>query len=250
MHPKRLEHRLVRQRERAWQSGQSDMHTSRRSNQDSAPGLIIESRVATATHGLAQADKAVKLNQCLIVGNERVHGDEEDKGAFSLPGINKGNRESTERIPSIFSLTVELFSDKGAKSQARIRLVSGPLELVYSPRSLVRIGRIFEYPNDLGLRMENAVADLNSLSSLEARAKAKLEFAMSNHARADIDVRAWAPVIIIPEQIEMNSRATACEETKDSDSVDWNSMDPPLSLEEDIRLLFICDLGRFHVCSQ
>ena len=31
---------------------------------------------------------------------------------------------------------------------------------------------------------------------------------------------------------------------------EWNSLEPPSSLEEDIRLLFICDLGRFHLWSQ
>ena len=109
-------------------------------------------------------------------------------------------RHSNNSNSCIFSLTVELFSNIDAKFQTCIRLVSGPLELVYSPMCFGRVTQVFKYPSDLGRRLENVVADLNSLTSLEARAKAKLEFAMSSHARVDIDMRARAPVIIIPSR--------------------------------------------------
>ena len=53
-------------------------------------------------------------------------------------------------------------------------------------------------------------------------------------------------MIIIPEQIEHMSGNTSDKAGKN----EWNSLEPPSSLEEDIRLLFICDLGRFHLWSQ
>jgi hypothetical protein len=230
MHPKRLEHRIVRQREHARLRSPSGA-LSPKPSADSP--ILTKLPVQTAAAG-----------SCGVGEDKGNEDDEHDGGEAKKPPMpSERNAHFTQSNPSIFSLTVELFSDSGAKSQARIRLVSGPLELIYSPRCLERVGRVFEYPNDLGQHMENAVADLNSLSSLEARAKAKLEFAMSSHARVDIDVRARAPVIIIPEQIEHESSGVI-------QPAGWNSMDPPSSLEEDIRLLFICDLGRFHVWSQ
>ncbi len=236
MHPKRMEHRIVRQRKHSGRTRQSN-------------SLILDPLLSSSMPTGMSVQATTDGSNVIEVDNEvDERGREED---IKLPSSRERSGHLTQSKPSIFSLTVELFSDIGAKSQARIRLVSGPLELIYSPKCLERVGRVFEYPSDLGRRMENAVADLNSLSSLEARAKAKLEFAMSSHARVDIDVRARAPVIIIPEQLSQGSyEVTTSGESKEVHSAGWNSMDPPSSLEEDIRLLFVFDLGRFHVWSR
>ena len=60
------------------------------------------------------------------------------------------------------------------KASAAVKLVSSPLELVYSPACLSRVSGVFSEPQDLSDRRDSQMADLNSLSSLEARAKAKI----------------------------------------------------------------------------
>ena len=111
-HPKRLEHRIVRQRENIHQMSRSNAFTAEDTAQD------VDKK----------ADGAIN-----DAGKYEEHSLKE---ALQYNSTEK-RRHSNNSNSCIFSLTVELFSNIDAKFQTCIRLVSGPLELVYSPIALV-----------------------------------------------------------------------------------------------------------------
>ena len=87
---------------------------------------------------------------------------------------------SSKEEKVLLLLEVEMFAKGSGTTDASIYMVSGPLELVYSPSCLNRVGAVFALPLELEEGVDQMVADLNALTSLEIKAKAKMEHAMAN----------------------------------------------------------------------
>ena len=86
------------------------------------------------------------------------------------------------------------------------------------------------------------------------RSSLKQKHAMSNHTRLNINIQAFAPVIVVPEQLE-DDDYDGEDFDDDGEGEDGRTemlqlMKPPDLFKEALRVMLVIDLGTFQIKSQ
>lgn len=182
-HPDRIDHHMLKQRKSSCSNSSSFTNNNKKKNKkeekkENAPKEEKDAAEQEAeegnTTGTANAtytnDTHDTPDTADTAANERTFGATADSDTAA------GTAFDTATGDVLLSLEIELFSkESSSDTDASILMHSGPLELIYSPSCLSRVGDIFEVPHALIGGEDQAVADLNALSlSLELKAKAKM----------------------------------------------------------------------------
>lgn len=182
-HPDRIDHHMLKQRKSSCSNSSSFTNNNKKKNKkeekkenapkeekDAAEQEAEEGNTTGTANDTYTNDTHDTPDTADTAANERTFGATADSDTAA------GTAFDTATGDVLLSLEIELFSkESSSDTDASILMHSGPLELIYSPSCLSRVGDIFEVPHALIGGEDQAVADLNALSlSLELKAKAKM----------------------------------------------------------------------------